>query len=339
MGDAHRFRRCLVGGTFDRFHAGHRLLLDAAQRAGQAVEIHITSDLMAEHKSIDMQSFETRREAVLDWVERHAPRRVTVHELTDVHGPAPTHTTADCIVATPETRGQCERINEQREQHGLPPLHIIEVAHLSDHTGHILSSSRIRNGQTDTEGHPWVHPSWKDATLHLHARAEPELKSPMGTLYEGPEDQPDVAMYAALDDLDLDSVMLIAVGDVTVATLLDMGYIPDMAFIDGQTKRTPLAEENQVNISSFAHRLHAVNPAGQLTPSMYDTIVEAASFDQPVVVEVVGEEDLAPLYIHLLVPLHAVVVYGQPHRGVVVQPSSLATKERCRRLLEMFEVD
>ena len=112
MGDAHRFRRCLVGGTFDRFHAGHRLLLDAAQRAGQAVEIHITSDLMAEHKSIDMQSFETRREAVLDWVERHAPRRVTVHELIDIHGPAPTHTTADCIVATPETRGQCERIND-----------------------------------------------------------------------------------------------------------------------------------------------------------------------------------------------------------------------------------
>ena len=56
------------------------------------------------------------------------------------------------------------------------------------------------------------------------------------------------------------------------------------------------------------------------------------------VVVVDGEEDLAPLYIHLHVPLNAVVLYGQPGQGVVVQPSSTETKLRCRRLLELFEV-
>ena len=78
-----RFQRCLVGGTFDRFHAGHRLLLDAAQRAADHVEIHITSDAMADAKSDHIQSFETRRDVLLDWIEAHAPNRATVHQLED----------------------------------------------------------------------------------------------------------------------------------------------------------------------------------------------------------------------------------------------------------------
>ena len=100
MGGAPRYSRCLVGGTFDRLHAGHRLLLDAAVKSAEHVEVHITSDGMADKKSVNMQSFETRRDELLNWVERHAPHRVTVHELTDIHGPAPTHPDADCIVAT-----------------------------------------------------------------------------------------------------------------------------------------------------------------------------------------------------------------------------------------------
>ena len=125
MGEGFRFQRCLVGGTFDRLHAGHRLLLDAAARAAQNVEVHITSDAMADRKSVNMQSFETRRDELLNWVDPHAPKRVTVPQLTDAHGPAPRHPTADAIVATPETRGECDRINALREENGLHSLHII----------------------------------------------------------------------------------------------------------------------------------------------------------------------------------------------------------------------
>jgi uncharacterized protein (UPF0218 family) len=75
-----------------------------------------------------------------------------------------------------------------------------------------------------------------------------------------------------------------------------------------------------------------------LTPSLRGAVAQAAVLEEPVIVVVEGEEDLAPLYVHLHVPLHAVVLYGQPNQGVVVQPSNLATKARCRRLLELFEV-
>ena len=331
-------RCCLVGGTFDRFHAGHRLLLDAAVKAAERIEIHITSDAMADRKSDHIQSFEHRRDVVLDWIQAHAPHRATVHELLDVHGPAPTHATADCIVATPETRGQCEAINEQRHAKGLLPLAVIEVGHLTDMNGEVISSSRIRSGRTDQEGHPWISPEWRGQTLRMHSRAEPELKSPMGVLYKGPETSPEMAMLSALDEIDLERMVVVAVGDVTVATLLDLNIVPDIALIDGQTKREALATDAQVQTTAFANVLHAVNPAGVLTPSMLEALEVAMANDEPTVVVVDGEEDLAPLFVHLLAPVHTVVMYGQPREGVVVQTSHLATKQRCRRLLELFEV-
>ena len=122
MGGAPRFQLCLVGGTFDRLHAGHRLLLDAAVKAAQRVEVHVTSDAMADEKAVNMESFETRRDELLNWVDANAPKRVTVHQLLDAHGPAPEHPRADCIVATPETKSECERINLKRK--ALSLIHI-----------------------------------------------------------------------------------------------------------------------------------------------------------------------------------------------------------------------
>jgi len=51
-----------------------------------------------------------------------------------------------------------------------------------------------------------------------------------------------------------------------------------------------------------------------------------------------GEEDLAPLVIHCLAPIGTVVLYGQPRTGVVMQITSLDVKQRCRNLLNLFEV-
>lgn len=338
MGASPQFQLCLVGGTFDRLHAGHRLLLDAACRSAERVEIHVTSDVMADQKSVNMQSFETRRDELLNWIEVNAPTRVSVHRLTDLHGPAPSHPSADCIVATPETKAECERINDKRSASGLAPLHIIEVAHMKDINGHIISSSRIRNGAVDEEGHPWFSEAWEGQILRMHPRAEPELKTPMGALYKGPETSPEVAMLAALEDIDTSQSILIAVGDVTVSTLLNLDVVPDIGFVDGQTKREALPDEDRVNLNAFSHVLEASNPPGVLTPELNEAITTAVTLEQPTVVVVDGEEDLAPLFIHLHVPLHAVVLYGQPGVGVVVQQSSLETKARCRRLLELFEV-
>ena len=325
-----KLERCLVGGTFDRFHKGHKALLEFGLEVADFVEVWITNDEMSAAKSPILQSFEDRREAILAW----ADERITTHELDDNYGPAPTRKDCDSIICTPETLGNCQRINEMRLKNGLLPLEIIEVQHSLDEAGGIISSSRIRAGKIDCNGKLWVQGPQKNQTFHFHHGLDEELKKPNGELFTGPEDSPEVAMSSALENLAPGSI--IAVGDVCVATLLDMGVTADIAVIDGMTKRVEL--ETKVDQSKFDVLLSASNPPGQITPSLFMAVENALHNDQTTCIEVDGEEDLAPIVIHLLAPLGTNVIYGQPNTGVVLRITTLESKEQCRNLLSKFEV-
>ena len=338
MPSARRFRCCLVGGTFDRLHAGHRLLLNAASKDADVIEIHITSDQIAEAKSPFVQSFEDRMDELYNWAAKITDCKVTVHRLNDAYGPARHHSTADAIVATPETIGMCASINDERVKNGLAPLHIIEVMHLDGVEGGIISSSAIRNGHMDQEGHPWMPERLRKSRLKMVASLDMELKTPMGILFQGPEDDPEIGMAAALDGLPSPHGAIVTVGDVTTKTMLDMDLTPDIALIDGRTKRTELEEGLKVDPQRFHHHIHAENPAGFLTPSFNQAIAKALLAEETLILEVDGEEDLAPLVIHCLAPIGTLVLYGQPQKGVVVQCTSLEVKKRCRFLLSLFEV-
>ena len=96
-------------------------------------------------------------------------------------------------------------------------------------------------------------------------------------------------------------------------------------------------------MTSFVGHLSCENPAGQLTPDLLESTDLALDFafseqGGPVLLEVEGEEDLAPIMIHLLAPLGTVVLYGQPSAGVVLRVTDESTKARCRALLDAFEV-
>tara|TARA_B100000963_G_scaffold338804_1_gene336007 strand:+ start:240 stop:1262 length:1023 start_codon:yes stop_codon:yes gene_type:complete len=329
---------CLVGGTFDRLHTGHKLLLSMALTRAEKVEIHVISDEMAAHKSPLIQDYETRVNAILDWLEEKSHRNANLFKLNDSFGPAPNHKSADSIVATPETLGNCHEINRLREASGLARLSILEVPHMLDYSGRIISSSRIRSGKIDPDGNPWLENSRRISNMRMASSLDSELKTPMGTLFSGPEEYPEVAMAEAIESIDRENSSIIAVGDVTVATLLEMGIIPDIAIIDGMTKRVALNESAKVNIVAFTNTLRAVNPAGHLTPSLIQAIEVALSNENPTVIDVDGEEDLAPIIIHCLAPIGSSVIYGQPKVGVVVQISSIEVKTRCRDILALFEV-
>ena len=180
----------------------------------------------------------------------------------------------------------------------------------------------------------WLSENDKSQTYHFHQGLDSELKTPSGTLYSGPEEMPEVAMSAAISDISPGAI--IAVGDVSVATLLDLEMVPDIGIIDGMTKREKLS--NTVDTSSFDTVFSAKNPPGQVTPSLIASVDAALKNDSTTCIEVDGEEDLAPLIIHLLAPLGTNVIYGQPSKGVVLATTDLSMKERCKRLLSLFEV-
>ena len=163
------------------------------------------------------------------------------------------------------------------------------------------------------------------------------LKEPLGVLYEGPEESPEIAMYKVLDEVS-DDAFIVAVGDVCVQTMLEIGVRPDIGIVDGMTKRSELPDKEKVGDDGWSIILSCVNPAGHLSIDLFNACRTAIHSDTDVLIKVDGEEDLAPIPVHLLLPLNAVVLYGQPGKGVVVRVSDEDVKIRCREILDVFEV-
>ncbi len=331
-------RRCLVGGTFDRFHVGHEVLLSTALRHADKIEVWVSDDAMARKKSHLIEDWEKRSSEVGEWLKSSYPERFGIHTLDDEYGPARTRVDCDSIACTVETRTICERINSNRERDGLAKLEIITVPHVEDALGGVVSSTRIRAGIIDRRGQPWVSDELALNSFRMVASLEAELKAPLGEVFTGPESTPEIAMEMALEHIVLPAPALIAVGDVTVQTLLDMDITPDVAVVDGKTKRAILDDSELVDEAYFEQVLKAENPAGILTPSLFIACREALVSDLSTLIVVDGEEDLAPMYLHRLAPLGAAILYGQPRQGVVLCLTDEAVKQRCRSLLDTFEV-
>ena len=331
----------LIGGTFDRFHAGHRNLLMSALSQCQTLEVWVTADSIAGAKDSRINPWEERVEEIKQALDSDS-KRLEFHELKDRHGPAPTHNQADAIICTSDTKPECETINSMRQETGIPQLEIICVDHSMSWDGRPISSSRIRIGEIDREGQRWIPESFVTNEMVLTPEVEAELKDPFGQLIPGPEDEPSHAMSEVLVLTEGGHGPLIAVGDVTVRTLQDVGRPADIGLIDGCTKRRVWDGAEGIDRSLYDFVLDCSSPAGRLTPSLLSTCETAISSwrdgNKSSLIVVEGEEDLAPLLLHPLAPIDSVIIYGQPGKGVVIRWCGEDAKQRCRRLLNGFEV-
>jgi pantetheine-phosphate adenylyltransferase len=151
-----RFRKVVVGGTFDYFHDGHRTLLKKAFEIGERVFLGVCSDEMQEllrKDSAGVRSLATRMHAVLEFVRQlGALERTDLTILTDPLGPAVEDREADAIVVSPATRARAEEINRRRREKGLKLLEIIEIPFVLAEDGKPISSIRIRYGEMDSRG-------------------------------------------------------------------------------------------------------------------------------------------------------------------------------------------
>jgi uncharacterized protein (UPF0218 family)/phosphopantetheine adenylyltransferase len=330
----------LLGGTFDVFHAGHLALVERGLVECEVLEIWLTSDALAQLKDSRTCSWNERTSDLLDSIGKAAAQRVSLHTLEDEDGPAPIHEVATAILCTPETRAGCARINSMRAANDLPDLAVIEVEHVLAADGEPISSSRIRAGEIDREGLAWIPESARTGRIVLTPAVEAELKDPFGQLVPGPEDDPSVAMSQVLAQIEFEAGPLIAVGDVTVLALQELDHPADIALIDGRTKRQPWESADAIDASVYDKVLRCQSPAGSLTPSLLEACAQALTAwmddGSSHLIEVDGEEDLAPLFLHSLAPMGAVVLYGQPGKGVVVRRTNEDAKQRCRRLLSGF---
>lgn len=151
-----KFKKVVVGGTFDYFHKGHVALLSKAFELGEAVELGICSDEMQDllrKDSAGIQPLAVRMWMVLDFLKQKGwLPRTQIRILFDAFGPAVGDKEADAIVVSPETKPRAEELNKIRASKGLPSLAIIEVPFVLAEDGGPVSSIRIRYGEMDEHG-------------------------------------------------------------------------------------------------------------------------------------------------------------------------------------------
>jgi uncharacterized protein (UPF0218 family) len=171
-----------------------------------------------------------------------------------------------------------------------------------------------------------------DVLVTLPAAMRGELKEPMGPIFTDPE-----RLLA-----EAGNGLLLAVGDIVTYHLERAGVTPDVAVVDGLTKREEVENEVAEGVARLGEATREVrveNPAGGISREMVETLREAIADPEPTVIVVEGEEDLVTLPAIVAAPPGASVVYGQPDEGMVLAEVTAAAKTEMRDLLSRMEGD
>uniref|UniRef100_A0A915Q3W2 Cytidyltransferase-like domain-containing protein n=1 Tax=Setaria digitata TaxID=48799 RepID=A0A915Q3W2_9BILA len=121
----------VLGGTFDRLHNGHKVLLSkAVMVSSKRVVCGITCGDMIKRKVLWelMQPFEKRAQAVQEFVEDiSCSVRCEVHSIEDPYGPSIVDPYLQAIIVSNETEKGGHAVNDRRRERNLPVLDIIKI--------------------------------------------------------------------------------------------------------------------------------------------------------------------------------------------------------------------
>ena len=144
-----KYEKVAVGGTFDKFHDGHKKLLSTAFQIGNRVEIGVTSDAFGGLKG-DIDSCEERMSNLKSFFSEKS--NFNVLSLDDPFGTTIFDEDFDAIVVSEETEPTAIKINEIRSSKGMDPLDIVVVSFVLAEDGKPISSTRIRKGEITKSG-------------------------------------------------------------------------------------------------------------------------------------------------------------------------------------------
>jgi len=151
-----KFRKVAVGGTFDELHKGHKVLLEKAFEIGDRIVIGLSSDefvskMSKPHKTAPYD--ERLKELDTFVAERGFAGKVEVVPLNDPYGLTISGKGLEALVVSKETEKMAEKINDVRHKAGLEPLKIVAVNMVPAENAAPISTTRIRSGEIDRNGH------------------------------------------------------------------------------------------------------------------------------------------------------------------------------------------
>ena len=150
------FRKVAVGGTFDEFHRGHKILLMKAFEIGELVLIGLCTDEFAEKmgKPHVTASYKERLKELKAFLEAlNLSDKAEIIPLNDPYGKTLTDKCIEALVVSEETEKIAMKINQKRSEVQLPPLTIVTISMVPAENFKPISTTRIRKGEIDREGH------------------------------------------------------------------------------------------------------------------------------------------------------------------------------------------
>jgi pantetheine-phosphate adenylyltransferase len=151
-----KFRKVAVGGTFDEFHRGHKVLLMKAFEIGSHVLIGLCSDEFVKKmgKPHTTATYEERlKELRVFLTSLGLTDKAEIVPLNDPYGVTVTDRCIDALVVSEETEKTAIKINQKRSEAQLSPLTIVTISMVPAENCKPISTTRIREGEIDREGH------------------------------------------------------------------------------------------------------------------------------------------------------------------------------------------
>ncbi|MFI5265191.1 MAG: pantetheine-phosphate adenylyltransferase [Candidatus Levyibacteriota bacterium] len=322
-----KYRLVVCGGTFDKFHQGHKDFLDFVINLGDRVILGLTSDLYIQQykNGLGIEPFEMRKKVLENHLESLKKKdAVEIISIDDHFGPTLSNEYVfDSLAVTSSTEEMGAQINTEREKKGMQPLPLEVFTLTLAEDGKPITSTRIRNGLIDRDGKPYIKKEWLEHSLMLPQVLREELAKPLGEIIQ---DVP----------LALDSSKTITVGDMVTKTFRDKNIQPKLSVIDNKIERS----EHPFDLKGFdGNILEIKNPAGTVSSELTNEILRLSKKDgaRKEIIVIDGEEDLAVLPVLLAFPLGFHVFYGQPGKGMVQIIISEEIKNKARAFLQQFE--
>lgn len=130
------YRRVVLGGTFDRLHLGHKILLgEGCLFAEENLTVGVTTGEMNLKKSLPelIQPTPVRIDSVVQFIETVKPQiGHRVVPITDMFGPTITDPDLQCIVVSDETKKGGDIVNQERQKKGYSALDVYVIDLVQD---------------------------------------------------------------------------------------------------------------------------------------------------------------------------------------------------------------
>lgn len=305
-----------LGGTFDRFHAGHEHFIKFASQFGQHLHVGITHPKLTQGKELSklIEPYSDRKRAVIHYCKLQQISGST-SQLTDIYGPTLNEKSKiKALVVTPDTLAGANKINQTRAAMNLYqfPVHICPL--LTDKHDQVINSARIRAGEIDRQGN--VYQDVFENGLNLTTTHRDYFSKPQGQIVSHPQTHP--------------HSLVCVVGDDSLEQFITQKIDYDLAIYD-QKRQRKLVSSNIID--QLNPDLKTTNPAGAISPDLITSLQTIlASHKKHLLVD--GEEDLAAVALIMLTPLETIIYYGQPQQGLVMMKVTEELKESVYQLLK-----